>query len=365
MACIAKRRGRYVIDYYDNRGKRRWQTLREGVTLKQAKDELRNIENQLATGIYIPTKDALAFNKVAANWLKYKKANVRGSTWHMYRGHVENHFGFINDLRINRITVATVEKFISNRRNKGLSLPTLRKILITFGQVMKYAVRHRLTDHNPVAEAEKPRSKGEVKTAVIHVLKPNEITLFLDNVADEKYHTLFMVAAMSGMRQGEIFGLKWSDILWDTNQIHVQRTYNNRAWYRPKSKHSNRKVDIGKTVMKRLKEWKLACPPNKLDLIFPNQSGDPLDRGYVLKNYFSPTLETAGLPKIRFHDLRHSYASLLIDQGENIKYIQNQMGHSKASVTLDIYAHLFDEDNPEAANRLDEKIFGSKMVANG
>ena len=224
MAKIAKRRDRYVIDYYDNRGKRRWQTLKNGTTLKQAKDELRNIENQLEKGIHIPAKDALFFEKVASNWLKYKKANVRGSTWHMYRGHVENHFENINDLKINRITIATVEKFISDRRKKGVSLPTLRKILITFGQVMKYAVRHRYIDHYPVTDAERPQ----------------------------------------------------------------------------------------------------------------NQSGDPLDRGYVLKNYFWPTLEAAGLPRIRFHDLRHSYASLLIDQGENIKYIQKQLGHSKPTVTLDI-----------------------------
>ena len=119
--------------------------------------------------------------------------------------------------------------------------------------------------------------------------------------------------------------------------------------------------------MKRLKEWKLACSPNKLDLVFPNQSGDPLDRSYVVINYFWPTLEAVGLPKIRFHDLRHTYASLLIAQGENPKYIQKQMGHSKPSVTLDIYAHLMDEENPEAAKKLDDTIFqsGSKMVANG
>ena len=105
----------------------------------------------------------------------------------------------------------------------------IRKVLITFGQVMKYAVRHHYIDHNPVSEAERPRSTGEEKKPVIHVLKPQEIALFLDTVPDEKYHTLFMVAVMSGLRQGELFGLKWSDILWETNQIHVQRTYNSGA----------------------------------------------------------------------------------------------------------------------------------------
>jgi hypothetical protein len=137
MAKVAKRRGRYVLDYYDNSGKRRWQTLPAGFTLKQAKDELRGIENQLSRGIHIPIKNVPAFCKVSADWLEYKRANVRKNTWNMYRGHLENHFELINDFKINKITVATVEKFISERRDKGVSLPTLRKILVTFGQVMK------------------------------------------------------------------------------------------------------------------------------------------------------------------------------------------------------------------------------------
>jgi integrase len=367
MAKIAKRRGRYVLDYYDNRGKRRWQTLKKGTTLKQAKDELRDIENQLARGIHIPTKEVPLFNKVAADWLEYKKANVRGNTWNMYRGHVENHFEFVNDLKINRVTVVTVEKFISDRRKDDVSLPLLRKLLITFGQVMKYAVRHRLIDHNPVAEAEKPRDQGEEKTFDIHVLKPAEINSFLDATEDEKHHTLFMLAIMSGCRQGELFGLKWSDILWETSQLHIQRTYNNSAWYRPKSKASIRKIDLGPTVIKQLKKWKLACPPNEHDLVFPNQSGNPLDHGHMLRNFFWPALKKAELIQIRFHDMRHTFASLLIAQGENIKYIQKQMGHSKPSVTMDIYAHLMDEENPEAAKKLDDTIFqtGSKMVAEG
>ena len=283
----------------------------------------------------------------------------------MYRGHVENHFDFINHLKINRVTVAMVEKFISDRRKHEISLPLLRKLLITFGQVMKYAVRHRLIDHNPVAEAEKPRDQGEEKTFDITVLKPAEINSFLDATEDEKHHTLFMLAIMSGVRQGELFGLKWSDILWETSQLHIQRTYNNGEWYRPKSKASIRKIDLGPTVIKQLKKWKLACPPNELDLVFPNETGQPLNHHNVVRHNFYPALKKAGNKRIRFHDLRHTYASLLIAQGENIKYIQKQMGHSKPSVTMDIYAHLMDEENPEAAKKLDDTIFksGSKMVA--
>ena len=104
MACIAKRRDRYVIDYYDNRGKRRWQTLKKRTTLKQAKDSLRDIENQLARGVYVPVKEVPLFKIVAKDWLEYKKANIRGSTWNMYKSHVEKDFiDLINPLFYNRL----------------------------------------------------------------------------------------------------------------------------------------------------------------------------------------------------------------------------------------------------------------------
>jgi integrase len=365
MAKIAKRRDRWIIDFYDHQGIRRWITLPEGSKKKDAKDKLREIEDQVIKGVYIPTRDILRFKKVASDWLEYKKPNVRGSTWNMYRGHVENHFAQIDNLKVNRITIATVEKFIAERRGQNVSLATLKKILGTFGQVMKYAVRHRYIDHNPVIEAERPKDKGKEKAPVIRVLTPTEINAMLAKVQDQKYSTLFMLAVSSGAREGELLGLKWSDVLWDTNQIYIQRTFNNGAWYRPKSKNSIRKIDLGPTAMKQLKMWKLACPSNKLDLVFPNESGKPINHGYMLRHRFWPALKDAELPKIRFHDLRHTFASLLIDQGENIKYIQKQLGHSKPTVTLDIYAHLFNDHNPEAAIRLDSKIFknGSKMVA--
>ena len=111
MATIAKRRGRYVLDYYDNKGKRRWQTLPKGTTLKAAKRELREVEEKLDKGVFIPIRKVPTFKQVAGDWAKYKKPNVRANTFHMYRGHIDNHFGFINNKKINRIMVATVEKF--------------------------------------------------------------------------------------------------------------------------------------------------------------------------------------------------------------------------------------------------------------
>jgi len=118
--------------------------------------------------------------------------------------------------------------------------------------------------------------------------------------------------------------------------------------------------------LKQLKKWRLACIKSDLDLIFPNESGKPLSALNMFNRKFIPTLEKAGLKKIRFHDLRHTYASIQIDLGANPKYIQSQMGHSSIRITLDTYGHLMKEVNQEAAVKLGKAIFehdGSKMVA--
>lgn len=110
-------------------------------------------------------------------------------------------------------------------------------------------------------------------------------------------------------------------------------------------------------MITELKKWKLACPKSELDLVFPNEEGKPIDHHNMVKRYFIPVLEAAGLPTIRFHDLRHTFASLLIEQGENIKYIQSQLGHSSPTVTLNVYAHLMKPVNQEAACRLENTVF--------
>jgi integrase len=213
-------------------------------------------------------------------------------------------------IKINRITTAKVEKWISARHNEGK----------------------------------------------IRVLTPAEINSFLEAEKDMKYRTLFTLAIFNGARQGELLGLKWSDIEWGNDQVHIQRTFNNDNWYDVKTAASNRKIDIVPSMMAKLKEWKLACPPNDNNLVFQNKAGNPINHNNLIQRHFYPALEAAKLPKIRFHDLRHTYAGLLIEQGENIKYIQSQLGHSSPSVTLNVYAHLMKPTNQEAASKLENKI---------
>jgi hypothetical protein len=111
--------------------------------------------------------------------------------------------------------------------------------------------------------------------------------------------------------------------------------------------------------------WRLQCPPGAHDLVFPNGAGSPENQGNLLNRGFYPALRRAGLRKIRFHDLRHTYASLLIANGEHPKRIQALMGHSSINVTMDVYGHLMPQGGDEVADRLGALVFrgsGSKTV---
>jgi integrase len=349
------------MDFYDHHGERQRITLPKGTTKAQAREELRAIEEMVARRTFTPTKKALLFSQVARDWLEYKKTRLRETTWECYEGHVRNHFHDLDNLKINQITTASVEKFIAVRQTQGMKIGTLRKILVTLGQIFTYAVRHRYLDHNPLRDAERPRGRGyegEYPQESIAILTPEQVAALLEEVTKPKYRTLFMLAIFAGARQGELLGLKWGDVDWEKNQVHVQRTFNSGRFFATKTKGSNRRIDLGPATMSELKKWRLACPKNNLGLVFPNEAGQPMDNKNMLRRHFRPALKAAGLPRFRFHDLRHTYASFLLHQGENIKYIQTQLGHSTPTVTINIYAHLMTPTNQEAVRRLENTVFG-------
>ena len=145
------------------------------------------------------------------------------------------------------------------------------------------------------------------------ILIPSHITAFLEQVKEPKYRMLFMLAIFTGARQGELLGLKWSDVDWENRQIHIQRTFNKGRFFPTKDQEPQiAKLTLGPTVLTELKKWKLACPQNELDLVFPNEAGEPINYSNMVRRHFLPALKAAELPRIRFHDLRHTYASLMI-----------------------------------------------------
>jgi len=358
MACITKRGNRYVIDCYDQQGKRYRKSLPEGTTKQRAREILREVEEKVSARTFIHDKKIITFSVVAKQWLEYKRTNLRETTWEMYEYITKLHFTELDNLKINVINTGIIEKFITTRQRKQMNLSTLRKIIVTLNQIMAYAVRHNYVDFNPVRDAEKPRSKGEnTSNEKIKVLNPEQINAFLDKVTSPKYHTLFLTAIMTGAREGELLGLRWSDIDFQKKQLQIRRTFNHGRFFEPKTKSSTRNIDLSPIVIKELAKWKLMNADSSTDLVFANEEGNAIGCLNMIKRFFHPALKASGCPRIRFHDLRHTYASLMIEQGENIKYISSQLGHTNPTTTLNIYAHLMKQDNQEAVCKLENTIF--------
>lgn len=385
MACITKRRGRYVIDCYDQNGKRYRKTMKAGATKEAARAELREIEKKIERRTFMHDKKTPLFSTVKMEWLEYKQTRCRETTWEMYAGHCGaeiksrpkkrqagrpqiNHFTDLDGKRIDRITTATVESFITAKQGEKISLGTLRKIMVTFNQIMAYAVRHRLIDYNPVRDAERPKATGKVgDTNEMKILSPDQIRALIEAEPSQEYRTLYLTAILTGARQGEILGLKWSDVDFEKKQIRITRTFNHERFFEPKTKGSIRKVDLAPLLVKELAAWKLASGGKGEGLVFPSSDGTPLICHNMKNRHFFPALKKAEIAPIRFHDLRHTYASLMLAQGENVKYIQTQLGHSSPTVTLNVYSHLLKETNQEAVCRLENTIFqatGHNLVTN-
>jgi hypothetical protein len=139
MGSIRKRGDRYFLDFYDQHNQRQRHLLPKGTTKAKARDQLRACEEMVAKGTFLPVKEVPKFTEVAVDWIEYKRTKIRETTWEVYEGHVRNHFDDLKGLLINRITIATVEKFIMERQAQGMNIGTLRKILVTLGQILSHA----------------------------------------------------------------------------------------------------------------------------------------------------------------------------------------------------------------------------------
>ena len=214
----------------------------------------------------------------------------------------------------------------------------------------------------------RPRALREGDEAIIEVLSPAEIHLMLDAVDPER-GPLFLTAVCTGIRLGELLGLQWGDVDFAAGKVHVRRTAYKGELYLPKSKKSRRAVDIGDQLLAALSRWRReihgAALPAADRLVFPGPGGDvPIDPDWLRKRVWAPTLAKAGLRHVRIHSLRHSFASMLIAQGENIKYISSQLGHASVQITLDRYGHLFPDKKRGAAMRFEAQLAAARPSSN-
>jgi integrase len=272
----------------------------------------------------------------------YADVNLKPSTAKGYKGyfskHIKPYFGSIKLIDVNPIIL---QKFIKTKDEEGLSPKTINHLLTTIGTVFNWAIDCGYSTFNPTQRIKRLKvAKIEMK-----YLELNEIEAVLKEAKENypDFYPLLLTAIYSGMRRGEILGLAWDYVNFKDNKIKVVHSLYKGKLYEPKTGYSKREIQMPPLVMQELKEWKKYCPENELNLVFPDETGNFMDADNMIKRRFNKVLENAEVKKIRFHDLRHTYASLLLAKDVNIKYIQRQMGHSSFEITMNTYAHLMPE----------------------
>ena len=175
------------------------------------------------------------------------------------------------------------------------------------------------------------------------------------------YRLLISFAVFTGCRAGEILGAAWNHIDWESGGFRVRRAYREGHFQELKTRTSYRSIALPGFLLKELRVWRLACPKSPHDLIFPNLDGRPMSYWNLMARGFHPALKRAGIRRIRFHDLRHTFASLMISNGEDIVRVSRLMGHANASFTFNTYCHMLPRRRDPIGDRLASLVFGNKM----
>ncbi len=346
--------------------KQKWEPVSRNK--KDAESRLADALSDLQAGKPGPPKPVL-FRDFTDQWLRdYAQGTVKLFTFRFYCSLIKVHLNpaFGGSL-LTQITPQHVQGFLAKcLQEKHLSPKTTNSVLITLKTIFKHARQWDLVRDNP-ADPIRPVRTEPKEMAFLH---PDEIPPLLKH-ADEPYRTLFLMAILTGMRRGEILGLQWGDIDWHSNLIHVRRTLyyhtkeelvgqeDTQKWRfsTPKSLKSNRTIEMSPRLREALELHRLISPRSSYDLVFCTPQGKPLHAENMVKREFLPALSRAGLRRVRFHDLRHTYTTLLLAQGVNVKLIQAQLGHASIQTTLDRYGHLLPEAHLGFGKGLDDLIF--------
>ena len=354
----------YIISYRVGKKQKR-ETI--GSNKKEAEKILTRRLSEINHGTYQEACD-ITFNEFIDKWLdEYALPRIKAHTLYKYKNALKCHVRpVLGDYYVAKITPNDIRKLMS-KMIKIRSAKTTNNILTIIKTIFKYARRWGYIRISPVEDVDKYRVEREE----MDYLRPDEIQLLLKH-CEEPFKTFVFTAVLTGMRKGELLGLQWGDVDWNSNTIFVKRSLkwkfgkeNNKdgkRWYfdTPKTRYSVRALTMSPRLKEALKIHHNKALVNEDDLIFCNKDNNPLDPDNIIKREFQPALRMAGLRKIRFHDLRHTYTSLLIAQGENVKFIQSQLGHASIQTTMDRYGHLLPVDRVGVGTRLDKLVFLEK-----
>jgi integrase len=309
---------------------------------------------------------SVTVNEYLQRWLNDSvKGSVRPITFESYERLVRVHVvPALGRVKLKALSPAHLQGLYRDRLDAGLSPSTVQRVHAVIHRALKQALRWGLVSRN-VSEAANP-PKAQRKE--IRPLTPEQVRTLLRTAQGDRLGALYALAITTGLRQGELFGLRWEDVDLEAGRLSVRQTLTTPKGGRrlgpPKRSKSRRSVKLTAGAVKALRDHrerqleereKLAELWQDHDFVFTTQVGTPLNRHNFFRRCYKPLLEEAGLPRsIRFHDLRHTCATLLLSKNVNPKIVQELLGHANISQTMDTYSHMLPDMQERAASAMDD-----------
>jgi len=304
----------------------------------------------------LPAIGSRTVDNILQQWLEAKTnvSRVRPTTLRSYRLSVGRYLSpRIGRLRLRELTPARLTGLYAALAEDGTPSATVKRTHEVLRNALGYAVRAGLMDANPCNRAEVPTHERKP----IRPLTLEQVQALLNAARSDSLEALYALAVGTGMRFGELMGLQWGDINYAERIITIARAVQEAGGKPviglPKSAASRRRVHLPQFCIDALRRHPRRLSP----WVFSSENPSmPLQRSNVVRRSFKKLLARAGLPSIRFHDLRHSHATLMLASGANVKVLADRLGHSDPALTLRVYAHAFESDQREAVNRLDRHL---------
>ena len=331
-------------------------------TKREAQARDRELRRLLDTGVEIePSK--LTVDEWLDQWIRsYARPAVSARTLATYKESVSMFTATIGSVRLRDLRPEHIQATIESYLASGRSNRTGRKHFVVFKGALRRAVRLGLLYRNPADAVEPPRPERKET----HTADPETIARVLDACEHDDLRRVIYVAVQTGLRAGELLGLTWSDIDWDHGQIWIRRSRNSfeaSGFAEPKAR-SRRSVAVSRGTLDVLREQRAAQNQQRLalgeqwsarDLIFPRRDGtaETVDN---LSRRWGALRDRLGLTGLRFHDLRHTSATLALEAGVHPKVVQERLGHANIGVTLDTYSHVLPNMQRAAAEALDAMV---------
>ena len=306
-----------------------------------------------------PTAPLLA--EYAATWLESIRGLVRPRTYEGYSYRLERHIlPRLGQQRLDEISVDDVLTLIGELREGGYSGWSIRSILTPLSRLFSHAVRRGLIAASPISKLDRSERPAVWKREQ-RVLNGEEIGRLLE-AASPRYRTLIASAILTGLRQSELLALRWRDVDFEEQIIRVRSALDRHGNdVPPKTEHALRDVILIPALAEALREHREQSPFKEADdFVFASRVGTPLHWRNVSRRALKPALQSAGIEPLRWHDLRHTFASLLIGGGANVVFASRQLGHGSSDITLRVYSHLFDRaEQAQRTRDLLESALGS------